>query len=131
MKPDIYWIGGIEPARLAIVARPRGGDWLADELVALRESGIDLVVSLLTMAERDELGLTAEAELAAAAGLAFLSLPIADMGVPPHLASAREVLERTHAAVRAGMSTMVDDGAVKCRAGLTSAAEVLRVTTIR
>jgi general secretion pathway protein E len=36
-----------------------------------------------------------------------------------------------HAAVEAGMTTMVDDGAAKCRAGLTSAAEVLRVTTIR
>jgi general secretion pathway protein E len=35
------------------------------------------------------------------------------------------------AAVKAGMTTMVDDGAAKCRAGLTSAAEVLRVTTIR
>jgi len=35
------------------------------------------------------------------------------------------------AAVRAGMTTMVDDGAAKCRAGVTSAAEVLRVTTLR
>jgi general secretion pathway protein E len=35
------------------------------------------------------------------------------------------------AAVKAGMTTMVDDGAAKCRAGMTSAAEVLRVTTIR
>ncbi|HEU5272443.1 MAG TPA: ATPase, T2SS/T4P/T4SS family [Xanthobacteraceae bacterium] len=35
------------------------------------------------------------------------------------------------AAIAAGMTTMVDDGAAKCRAGLTSPAEVLRVTTIR
>jgi general secretion pathway protein E len=35
------------------------------------------------------------------------------------------------AAVAAGMTTMVDDGAQKCRAGVTSVAEVLRVTTIR
>jgi general secretion pathway protein E len=35
------------------------------------------------------------------------------------------------AAIAEGMTTMVDDGAAKCRAGLTSAAEVLRVTTIR
>jgi general secretion pathway protein E len=34
-------------------------------------------------------------------------------------------------AVAAGMTTMVDDGAQKCRAGITSVAEVLRVTTIR
>jgi general secretion pathway protein E len=35
------------------------------------------------------------------------------------------------AAIRAGMTTMIEDGVAKCRAGLTSAAEVLRVTTIR
>jgi general secretion pathway protein E len=35
------------------------------------------------------------------------------------------------AAVMAGMTTMVDDGVAKCRAGITSANEVLRVTTIR
>jgi general secretion pathway protein E len=35
------------------------------------------------------------------------------------------------AAIRAGMTTMIDDGAAKCRAGATSAAEVLRVTTVR
>jgi general secretion pathway protein E len=35
------------------------------------------------------------------------------------------------AAVKAGMTTMIDDGVAKCRAGVTSAAEVLRVTTVR
>jgi general secretion pathway protein E len=29
------------------------------------------------------------------------------------------------------MTTMADDAIAKCRAGLTSAAEVLRVTTVR
>jgi general secretion pathway protein E len=35
------------------------------------------------------------------------------------------------AAIRNGMTTMVQDGLAKCRAGTTSAAEVLRVTTVR
>jgi general secretion pathway protein E len=35
------------------------------------------------------------------------------------------------AAIKAGMTTMVDDGVAKCRAATTSAAELLRVTTIR
>ncbi len=35
------------------------------------------------------------------------------------------------AAIGGGMTTMVDDGVAKCRAGITSAAELLRVTTIR
>jgi general secretion pathway protein E len=35
------------------------------------------------------------------------------------------------AAVKAGMTTMIEDAVTKCRAGVTSAAEVLRVTTVR
>ena len=35
------------------------------------------------------------------------------------------------AAVRAGMTTMIEDAVAKCRSGVTSAAEVLRVTTVR
>jgi general secretion pathway protein E len=34
-------------------------------------------------------------------------------------------------AIRAGMTTMLDDGIAKCRAGLTSPAEILRVTAVR
>ncbi len=39
------------------------------------------------------------------------------------------VVER--AAIEAGMTTMVDDAVAKCRTGMTSAPEVLRVTSIR
>jgi general secretion pathway protein E len=35
------------------------------------------------------------------------------------------------AASEAGMTTMLDDAVAKCRAGVTSVAEVLRVTTVR
>jgi len=34
-------------------------------------------------------------------------------------------------AVRNGMTTMIDDGLAKCRTGMTSAAEILRVTSVR
>jgi general secretion pathway protein E len=40
-------------------------------------------------------------------------------------------LKIDQAAIRAGMTTMLDDGLSKCRAGLTSPAEILRVTTTR
>jgi general secretion pathway protein E len=35
------------------------------------------------------------------------------------------------AAIKAGMTTMMEDAIAKCRAGITSVAEVLRVTTVR
>ena len=34
-------------------------------------------------------------------------------------------------AIQGGMTTMLNDGIAKCRAGLTSPAEILRVTTVR
>jgi general secretion pathway protein E len=40
-------------------------------------------------------------------------------------------LKIDRAAIRGGMTTMLDDGIAKCRAGLTSPAEILRVTTTR
>ena len=36
-----------------------------------------------------------------------------------------------NAATQSGMVTMIEDAVAKCRAGITSAAEVLRVTTVR
>jgi general secretion pathway protein E len=35
------------------------------------------------------------------------------------------------AAIRAGMTTMIDDAVAKCRAGITTISEVLRVTSVR
>jgi hypothetical protein len=43
------------------MARPRGGDWLIDEIKALRESDVNVLVSLLTPAEVSEFDLAEEA----------------------------------------------------------------------
>jgi len=78
MKAFPYWITD----QLAIVPRPRGGDWLDEEMLALRESGIDAVVSLLTEPEASELGLGDEKESAHRAQLDFYSFPIPDRETP-------------------------------------------------
>jgi general secretion pathway protein E len=39
--------------------------------------------------------------------------------------------EIEHAALRGGMTTMLDDAVAKCRAGITSPAEALRVVALR
>lgn len=50
-------------ARLSIARRPRGGDWLIDELRALKDDdGVRILVSMLSPEEEIELDLTAEAE---------------------------------------------------------------------
>lgn len=58
---DIYWVPGPWPGRLGVVPRPRGGDWLADEVHLWRTSGLDVVTSLLTPDEAAELELQDEA----------------------------------------------------------------------
>jgi protein-tyrosine phosphatase len=73
-----YWIN----TQLAIVPRPRGGDWLDDEMRALRAAGIDIVVSMLEAPEADELGLGQEEAAAKLAGIWFVNFPIPDRGVP-------------------------------------------------
>jgi general secretion pathway protein E len=48
-----------------------------------------------------------------------------------HLIGARADSDSiTRTAIASGMTTMFEDGVAKCRAGITSAAEVLRVTTV-
>jgi protein-tyrosine phosphatase len=82
MKPEIYWIEGDWQGHLAIVARPRGGDWLEDEIHALRQEGFDVIVSLLTKDEADELGLAQEAKISAMNEIEFISFPIEDLSIP-------------------------------------------------
>jgi protein-tyrosine phosphatase len=66
-----------------MASRPRGGDWLEDEIRGWRSASIDVVVSLLEPAEEAELGLEQEGPLVEAAGLRFVSFPIPDRGLPP------------------------------------------------
>lgn len=68
--------------QLAIVPRPRGGDWLLDDLRSLKAAGIDVLVSLLTQGESDELGLSEEAKGCKEVGIRFLVFPIEDRSVP-------------------------------------------------
>src|SRR4051794_16217334 len=82
MRTELYWIEGVWPGRLAITPRPRGGDWLEDEVQSWRQSGIDVVVSLLTLEEQTELNLVDETALCRANGIELISFPIADRGVP-------------------------------------------------
>src|SRR5436309_517711 len=71
MRAEIYWVPGPWPGRLGIVPRPRGRDWLADEVRSWRDAGISLVTSLLTPDEVSELGLEDEGPLCQEEGLEF------------------------------------------------------------
>jgi protein-tyrosine phosphatase len=82
MRTALYWIEGPWRGRLAITPRPRGGDWLEDEIQSWRRSGVDVVVSLLTPEEQMDLNLPDEAALCRFNGVEFVSFPIVDRSVP-------------------------------------------------
>jgi general secretion pathway protein E len=51
--------------------------------------------------------------------------------VRPFVAANADSSSIDRAAIKAGMTTMIDDAVAKCRAGATTVSEVLRVTTVR
>ncbi len=56
MYTKIYWLHQYENnTRLAIMARPRGGEWLEDEIVQFKKQHVNVIVSLLGPAEIAEL----------------------------------------------------------------------------
>src|SRR5438876_7533933 len=73
MRTELYWIEGPWRGRLAIMPRPRGGDWLEDEIQSWRQSGVDVLVSLLTREEQTELNLGDEESLCRANSIEFVS----------------------------------------------------------
>jgi protein-tyrosine phosphatase len=95
------------------MARPRGGDWLAGELAAVRSLGVDTLVCLLTNGELAELDLQAEAHLAVDAGLHFMSFPIPDYAVPPLELATAQLIAQLAQLVRAGQTA-----AIHCRQGI-------------
>jgi protein-tyrosine phosphatase len=113
MRQQIYWIDLPMAGRLAIMARPRAGDWLDDEISGWRAHGIDLVISLLEQEEVSELGLQREADLCQKQGMEFLSFPIPDRGVPGSLRDAVALAETVSTNIGEGRSV-----AVHCRAGI-------------
>ena len=108
-----YWIEIDAPARLAIAPRPRGGDWLDDDLHALRREGVDILVSLLTPEEATELALDDEGSACARAGIEFRNFPIPDRHVPQSTQAFREFIGSLHQE-----HTKRRNIAAHCRAGI-------------
>jgi protein-tyrosine phosphatase len=79
---EVFWIEGNPPVGLAIVLRPQGDHLLSDDLLQIKQSGVDTLVSMLDPTEAVWLGLEDEGPLAEQLGMRFLSYPILDVHVP-------------------------------------------------
>ena len=113
MSTELHWVDGRWPGKLALAARPRGGDWLEDEVISWRRDGIDTVVSLLTPEEEKDLDLDREGEVVKRQGMGFISFPIPDRQVPvspTEVAAILEMIDRELSAVK--------NVVVHCRQGI-------------
>lgn len=113
MRPQIHWIDTQLTGRLAIMPRPRSGDWLEDEISGWRAEGTDIVVSLLETDEVLELGLEQEAALCKERGMEFFSFPILDRGVPQSMKETFKLCRTMAQHIGGGKAI-----AVHCRAGI-------------
>lgn len=93
--------------------RPRGGDWLEDEINALRAMNVDVVVSLLETDEVQELDLEGEKRFCEAVGICFMSFPIADRNIPVSSSEALKFAESIEQLMAVGNSVVIH-----CRAGI-------------
>ena len=101
MGTKLFWVHGPWPGKLALASRPRGGDWLDDEMADWSKAGIDSVLSLLTPDEEQ------------AHEMKFASLPIPDRQVPNSESEVSAALDRLDADLSAGKNVVVH-----CRQGI-------------
>jgi protein tyrosine phosphatase (PTP) superfamily phosphohydrolase (DUF442 family) len=118
----VFWINPGANGRLAIVPRPRGDDWLVDDLAAIRREGIDILVSLLPQPEATELGLAREQALCEEVGIEFRSFPIPDRQVPDSYRELHALAEELATARRHGKNIGAHCRACIGRASLLLAA---------
>jgi len=113
MWTRLYWTDGPWTGKLALAARPRGGDWLADEVAGWHEAGVATVLSLLTPDEEHDLDLKQEAGEVKRLGMRFLSLPIPDRQIPPSEYDVVAVVEKLDADLSSGKNVVIH-----CRQGI-------------
>lgn len=113
MNPELYWIDGPWLGKVAISGRPRGGDWLEDEVQGWKDAHIDTVVSFLTADEERALGLEDEAGVAKLKGIAFIGFPVPDRSVPDDFGKSVELVRALEQQLAAGKNV-----ALHCRQGI-------------
>lgn len=125
MKAEIFWTTQNFPGRIAIVPRPRGGEWLEDEVAAWAHENLHAVVSLLDAEETKTFNLEREAEICAANGISFFSFPVTDRSVPRSKSDLLELLKKLKSLLADGKNV-----AFHCRQSIGRAALLAAVLMV-
>ena len=121
----ILWIKSNPPVRLAIVLRPEGGEKLRDEMMRIKNAGVQTLVSLLEPHEAEMLGLAEESSIAEEIGLPFLNYPIPDTKVPHDVPHFRTFVSGLADRLRSGESVGIHCRGCIGRATITAACTLM------
>ncbi len=114
MPTNIYWIHKFDnSARIGIMARPRGDDWLADEIIHLKNNEVGVLVSLLEREEIYDLELDNEEQLCRLKNITYINFPISDRDIPKQNGDTDKLIDT--------LTKQIDDGnsvVVHCRMGI-------------
>jgi protein-tyrosine phosphatase len=117
LRAEVFPISACPTSQLAIMPRPRAGDWLEDEIASWKQQGLHFVLSLLEETEIAELGLEAEAENCEKAEMRYFHFPIPDRGVPSSTQAFTAIVAMLVSELLAGNGV-----GIHCRMGIGRAA---------
>jgi protein-tyrosine phosphatase len=114
MYTKIYWVHEFaNGAKLGIMPRPRGNDWLEEEIIKLKKQYVNLWVSLLEHHEITELGLRNQQALCSKHELEFINFPIVDRSVPEKGGKIDSLIDQLYLKTESGNSVVIH-----CRMGI-------------
>jgi protein-tyrosine phosphatase len=114
MYTKIYWIHDFDNgAKLGIMPRPRGNDWLEEEIIKLKKQNIGSWVSLLEQHEITELGLRNQPALCSKHDLEYINFPIVDRNIPEKGTKMDSLIDQLYQKIQNGNSVVIH-----CRMGI-------------
>jgi protein-tyrosine phosphatase len=100
-------------AKLVIMSRPRGSDWLEEEIIKFKKQNIGTWVSLLEQHEINELGLRDQQTLCSKHELEYINFPIVDRNIPEKGSKIDSLIETLYQKTQTGNSVVIH-----CRMGI-------------
>lgn len=129
MVSEVYWINEdkIGFKLLGTMARPRGNDWLEDEIKFLKKLKVDTLISLLDSSEEFELGLLMENEICTKWKMEFINFPIKDVNVPKNENAFIELVNKLSNKIKENKKIVIHCRMGIGRASILSAAIMIKL----
>jgi len=127
MPTKIYWIHKFDnSAKIGIMARPRGDDWLEDEITHLKYNEVGVLVSLLESDEIYDLKLDNEERICMAKNITYINFPIPDRDIPRQNSDTDKLISTLTNYLNEGQSIVIH-----CRMGIGRSSIITAAVLLR